>query len=111
MLAEAGVNFALTLHDLEKADSFWPNLRKAVKHGLSEERALAALTTIPAKIAGVDNKAGKLAQGYKADFVMVKGDLFADGTIQSVWLQGEENELVSRDKVDFVGNYNMKLNN
>lgn len=111
MLAEAGVNFALTLHDLEKADSFWPNLRKAVKHGLSEEKALAALTTIPAKIAGIGDKAGKLAQGYKADFVMVKGDLFADGTIQSVWLQGEENELVSRDKVDFVGNYSMKLNN
>lgn len=111
MLAGAGVNFALTLHDLEKAENFWPNLRKAVKHGLSEEQALAALTTIPAKIAGIDDKAGKLAQGYKADFVMVKGDLFADGTIQSVWLQGEENELVSRDKVDFVGNYSMKLNN
>ncbi|MCA1767016.1 MAG: amidohydrolase family protein, partial [Idiomarina sp.] len=110
MLANAGVNFALTLHDLEKSESFWPNLRKAVKHGLSEEQALAALTTTPAKIAGIEDKAGKLAQGYMADFVMVKGDLFADGTIQSVWLQGEENELVSRDEVDFVGNYRIDWN-
>ncbi|MDV6317096.1 amidohydrolase family protein [Idiomarina sp. HP20-50] len=110
VLAQAGVDFALTLHDLEKAESFWPNLRKAVKHGLSEEKALASLTTIPAQIAGVEDKAGKLAQGYMADFIMVKGDLFADGTIQSVWLQGEEKQLVSRDKVDFVGNYRIDWN-
>lgn len=107
VLANAGINFALTLHDLERSESFWPNLRKAVNHGLSKEKALAALTTIPAKIAGVDDKVGKLAQGYMADFVMVKGDVFEDGTLQSVWLQGQENELVSRDKVDFVGDYNL----
>ncbi len=110
MLANAGVDFALTLNELEKSGDFWPNLRKAVKHGLSKEKALAALTTTAAKIAGVDDKVGRLTSGYMADFVMVKGDIFEDGEIQSVWLQGEENELVSRELVDFAGNYTIDWN-
>ena len=110
MLANAGVNFALTLSELEKSEDFWPNLRKAVEHGLSKEKALAALTTTAAQIAGVEDKVGKLASGYMADFVMVKGDIFEDGEIQSVWLQGEENELISRELVDFAGHYTIDWN-
>lgn len=105
MLAQADIDFALTLHGLEKADQFWPNLRKAIKHGLSKEDALAALTTIPAEIAGVSDKVGKLATGYMADFVMVKGDVFDEGVIQSVWMQGQEVELLPRHDVDFAGDY------
>ncbi len=107
MLAQADVDFALTMHGLDKADQFWPNVRKAVKHGLSKQDALAALTTIPAQIAGVSDKVGKLAAGYMADFVMVKGDVFDDGVIQSVWMQGEEVELLPRHEVDFAGQYNI----
>ena len=107
MLAQADIDFALTMHGLDKADDFWNNLRKAVKHGLSKEDALAALTTIPAQIAGVSDKVGKLASGYMADFVMVKGDLFDQGVIQSVWMQGEEVELLPRHDVDFAGQYSL----
>ena len=105
MLAQADVDFALTMHGLDKTEQFWPNLRKAVKHGLSKEDALAALTTIPADIAGVSDKVGKIASGYMADFVMVKGDVFEEGVIQSVWMQGEEVELLPRHDVDFAGHY------
>ncbi|MGM0480956.1 MAG: amidohydrolase family protein [Pseudomonadota bacterium] len=107
MLAEAGVDFALTLHGLDKAEQFWPNVRKAVRHGLSKEDALAALTTVPANIAGVADKVGKLATGYMADFVMVKGDVFDDGVIQSVWTQGQEKELLPRHEVNFAGDYQL----
>lgn len=102
-LAAADIDFSFTLHQLQKASDFWPNLRKAVQHGLDAERALAALTTIPAQIAGVSDKAGKLAPGYMADFVIAEGDLFTDGTIKSVWLQGAETELAPLRKADFAG--------
>lgn len=105
MLANAGVDFALTLYGLDKADQFWPNVKKAMENGLTERQALAALTTIPAKIAGIEDKAGKLQQGYMADFVMAKGDLFKDGVIQSVWTQGQEIDLIPREQVDFAGEY------
>lgn len=102
-LASADIDFSFTLHQLQKAGDFWPNLRKAVQHGLDKDRALAALTTIPAQIAGVSDKAGKIAPGYMADFVIAEGDLFTDGTIKSVWLQGQEKELAPLRQADFNG--------
>ncbi|RCW30935.1 amidohydrolase family protein [Pseudidiomarina tainanensis] len=108
-LAQADIDFSFTLHQLKKASDFWPNLRKAVAHGLSSDKALAALTTVPAQIAGVSDKAGKLAAGYMADFVVVEGDLFVDGTIKSVWLQGQEVELEPLQQADFAGNLTLNL--
>lgn len=110
-LASAGVDFAFTLAQLEKKEDFWPNLRKAVAHGLDKDKALAALTTVPAQISGVDNKAGRLAQGYMADFVIANGDLFNDGEIVSVWLQGEEVELQPMHPADFAGSYSLNVAN
>ncbi len=110
-LAQAGIDFSFTLHDLKKADDFWPNLRKAVRHGLNKDRALAALTTVPARIAGVADKAGKLAPGYAADFVIAKGDLFTEGQIKSVWLQGQEVELEPLRQADFSGNFDLTIAN
>lgn len=103
VLAQANIDFSFTLHQLKKVDDFWPNLRRAVKHGLSTEKALAALTTVPAKIAGVSDKAGKIAPGYMADLVIAKGDLFIDGKIKSVWLQGQEVVLEPMHQADFGG--------
>src|SRR5690606_3991127 len=103
VLAQANIDFSFTLHQLKKVDDFWPNLRRAVKHGLSTEKALAALTTVPAKIAGVSDKAGKIAPGYMADLVIAKGDLFIDRKSRSVWLQGPEVVLEPMHQADFCG--------
>lgn len=108
-LASADIDFSFTLHQLKKAGDFWPNLRKAVQHGLDKDRALAALTTVPAQIAGVSDKAGKLAPGYMADFVIAEGDLFTDGTIKSVWLQGAETELAPLRTANFAGTLESEL--
>lgn len=110
-LAQADIDFSFTLHELKKADDFWPNLRRAVQHGLSADKALAALTTVPAKLAGVSDKAGKLAPGYMADFVIADGDLFTTGDIKSVWLQGTEVELEPMHQADFSGTLTLELAN
>jgi len=110
-LAKNEIPFAFTLNGLKNKGDFWKNIRKAVKHGLPKDKALAALTTEPARIAGVNNVIGTLNKGKIADFVVVKGDIFEDGKIQSVWLQGKETELTSRDKTDFNGEYAFNLNN
>ncbi len=108
-LAQADIDFSFTMHQLNKAADFWPNLRKAVAHGLDTDKALAALTTVPARIAGISDKAGKLAQGYMADFVVVEGDLFTNGVIKSVWLQGQEVELKPLQRADFAGKLEFNL--
>lgn len=111
VLAQNNVSFAFSHHGLKKTGDFWPNIRKAVKHGLPKTTALAALTTVPAKIAGVSDKVGKLTQGKAADFVVVKGDIFDDGKIYSVWTQGVETSLMPIDNTDFSGNYLLNVNN
>lgn len=110
-LAQAGVDFALTTAQLEKPQAFWPNLRKAIQHGLSQQQALAALTTIPAQIAGVSDKVGKLQPGYMADFVIAKGDLFTDGEIAAVWLQGEAVELKPLQPAQLSGEFELNIAN
>ncbi|MFM7339107.1 MAG: hypothetical protein ACKO2H_03260, partial [Bacteroidota bacterium] len=47
MLEKAGVRFVLTMNGLKDKSDFLKNLRKAIRYGLKEETALAALTTIP----------------------------------------------------------------
>ncbi|MCG9719769.1 amidohydrolase family protein [Shewanella sp. Isolate7] len=96
-LENAEIPFAFTQHGI-KADAFWPRLRQAVKQGLSQETALAALTTEAAEIAGISTFSGKLKPGFMADLVVTDGDIFTQGKIVSVWLQGSETQKVPRDR-------------
>jgi imidazolonepropionase-like amidohydrolase len=75
VLAENNVNFALTTADLKNPKDFLTNLRKAVEYGFPKEKALAALTEIPAKIAN-QNNIGSLKKGNLANFIIVSGDIF-----------------------------------
>lgn len=109
VLAQAGVDFAFTLHGLDNQADFWRNIRKAIDHGLEPDQALAALTTHAARIAGIDDKAGRLQAGYKADFVVASGDLFSDGEIVSVWTQGRENQFKPMHPTRFTGEYQLTI--
>lgn len=104
-VAQAGIKFSFTTHGLNKKSEFWPNIRKAIDHGLKPEQALAALTTVPAEIAGVADQVGKLEPGYRADLVVTNGDIFTHGEIVSVWLQGEEKRLKPMHPAVFTGDY------
>lgn len=108
-LARAGVPFALTTFKLKETKQFWPNLRKAVQHGLSADTALAALTTVPAGIAGVADKLGKIAPGYQADLVLASGDLFADGEIVATWVRGQQHSIKALAPVEFAGDYQLSV--
>lgn len=108
-LAKAGVPFALTTYKLDKKDQFWPNLRKAVQYGLPAETALAALTTVPAKLTGVSDQLGKIASGYRADLVVANGDLFADGEIVATWIRGQQHQFKAIPATGFAGEYTVNV--
>ena len=89
-LAGAGVEFAITTDGLGSESDFFPNLRAAVSRGLSEDVALAALTTVPARMAGIDRTHGTVERGKVANLVVVEGDLFDVGAvIRDVWVDGD----------------------
>src|SRR5215475_4448060 len=63
----ANIPFALTTADLKDTKQFWTNLRKAIEYGLSESKALDALTKTPATWLGVYDKVGSLDDGKLAN--------------------------------------------
>lgn len=75
-LAAAGVTFAFTTARLRDRAEFLKNLRTAVKHGLTPDQALAALTTTPASLLGLADL-GAVETGRRANLLIADGDLFA----------------------------------
>jgi imidazolonepropionase-like amidohydrolase len=109
VLAENNVNFALTTADLKNPKDFLTNLRKAVEYGFPKEKALAALTEIPAKIAN-QNNIGTLKKGNLANFIIVSGDIFeSKSSIQENWIQGNRNIIEKIQPSDIRGKYELNI--
>src|SRR5262249_17736996 len=70
LLHEAGVTFALT------GGQLLDQARFAVRFGLPAEAALAAVTSVPAKGLGTQDRVGSIAVGRDADLVALSGDPF-----------------------------------
>ncbi|SFC20244.1 amidohydrolase family protein [Spirosoma endophyticum] len=110
LLAKAAVPFALTTAGLKNKADFWANLRKAIENGLTEEKALAALTTVPAKLIRVDDQLGTLQKGRLANFIITSGNLFsADNVIYENWMRGKQYIVTNKDAADFRGTWNMTI--
>ncbi|MCH7847781.1 MAG: amidohydrolase family protein [Planctomycetes bacterium] len=102
-LVEAGATIALTTYRLKKRSDFYPNLRRAVKHGLDDKAALAALTTVPAKLLGLDHIIGTIESGKAANLVVVEGSLFEKKPkIRDVWINGRRHEISKEPQIKMV---------
>ncbi|WP_343329759.1 amidohydrolase family protein [Polaribacter staleyi] len=111
VLSKNGINFALTTHSLKSLSSFHKNLQKAIKYGFDKEKALAALTTIPATIIG-KSTVGNLKEGSYANFIITSGDIFdSKTTIYENWVQGDKNIINNMNIKDITGNYMLYVNN
>jgi len=89
LLRSQGKEVALTTHGLADKKSFRKNLQQAVDRGLSESDALAAITTIPAKLCGVDAQLGTIEPGKIANLTVVEGSYFnPDARVREVWIDG-----------------------
>ncbi|MGH7496435.1 MAG: amidohydrolase family protein [bacterium] len=109
-LHQARITFALTASKLKKISDFPQRVRKAIEHGLPAEAALAALTTVPARLFGVENRLGTIAAGKIANLVIADGDLFAEKTaILDVWVEGTRYEVKKPNVADVRGKWNFRL--
>lgn len=88
---KANINFCLTTADLRDVKQFGANLRKSIEYGLTEARALEALTKAPASLLGIYDKVGSLDAGKLANFIITSGSVFSEKTtIYQNWIQGEK---------------------
>jgi len=112
VLAKHKVNFTITTHTLKSIAGFHKNIRKAIKYGLDETKALEALTTIPAKLLGKSNEIGTLQKGSYANFLVTSGAIFNSKTkIYENWVQGNKHVINNMNFVDASGEYLLSYNN
>jgi imidazolonepropionase-like amidohydrolase len=109
-MEKAGITFCITSADLRDNKTFLTNLRKAIDNGLSETRALEALTKTPAQTLGVYDKVGSLENGKLANFIITSGPVFASGTnILQNWVQGDKYAVKEEMWNDIKGTYNIAV--
>ncbi|MGK7294664.1 MAG: amidohydrolase family protein [Candidatus Wenzhouxiangella sp. M2_3B_020] len=111
-LVDAGFPLLLTAWKQSAPTDLFAQVAKAVEQGLDADTALASLTTAPAAWLGIGDRAGRIAEGYMANLLVVEGDLFAESpTISEVWVDGVRFELAKLEppEVDPVGTWDLRL--
>ena len=110
LLFSNGIKVAITSHGLKNPKDLLPNLRKAMKHGLSKENALKALTTIPAELVKADHLVGRLRPGMLANFLITNRGIFEENVvIHENWIQGRPYRIKDLDQIDYRGAYTLLI--
>ncbi len=90
-LIDAGVRYAFYSDGLASPSEFFDGVRAVIEAGLSEADALAALTSGPAAIYGVDDRLGTVETGKIANLVLASGPPWAeDVEVEAVWIDGRK---------------------
>jgi hypothetical protein len=110
---KAGVAFGFSTLSAKTKD-IHSNLRRIIKAGLTEDQALAALTTNPASLLGLSDRMGSIDSGKVANLVISRKPyfdekskvqyVFVDGVIYK--LESKEPEKPAEKKTDKIENAN-----
>ena len=96
-LHEAGLSFGFTTREADAGD-IRSNLRTMVDQGLPEREALAALTTRPASLLGLNDRLGTVEEGKIANLVVTNGSYFdEDAKVTHVFVDGQLYDYSSDD--------------
>jgi imidazolonepropionase-like amidohydrolase len=108
---KAGINFSISAAEMKDGKQFLANLRKAIQYGLSETKALEALTKNPAQQVGVFDQVGSLEVGKLANFLITTESIFnSNAKIIENWIQGSKYEVNAAEWNNFAGKYNLTIN-
>jgi imidazolonepropionase-like amidohydrolase len=105
-LDSVGCSVAFTSYNL-KGDLF-KTLREVRERGLSESKILAALTTIPARYLGIEDRTGRIAPNTLANLVVLSAPLLNEKTIiRHVVVAGDQIDLAPAADVDVRGTWTL----
>ena len=97
-LIAAGIPFSLSTKGARNSE-IKSNLGRMIKAGLTEDQALAALTTEPAKLLQLDRELGTLEKGKIANLVVSTGPYFEEKSeVRFVFVDGTKYEYESKPK-------------
>lgn len=96
-LRRAGVTVAFMTGDAHNARNIRQAAGNAVAYGMPWEEALAAMTSVPARIWGIADRYGTLEPGKDADVVIWSGDPLELATAaEAVFIRGEQIPMENR---------------
>jgi len=99
-LAAAGIEFALVTVGMKSTRSFSENLAAVVEAGLTPEQALAAVTTVPARLLGLERTLGTIEPGKQANLLVVEGELFTDKpALRHLFVDGYHEEIEAEETI------------
>ena len=100
MLKKAGISFCLSVNGNWEQRNLPLMAGQAVAFGLAYEDAVAAITSEPAKILGIDKTVGTLEEGKDATFIITEGDVFDMRTskLTQAFIRGKEIDLNNKQK-------------
>jgi len=103
-LRRAGVPFTFTSRGLDSPSDFAGQVTTSIERGLPADVALAAVTTEPARLIGVEDRFGRVAVGKTAMLAIFDGQPFESGkTCTEVWIDGVRYENRAADPRDIRG--------
>ena len=98
MFAKAGVPFGFSTVNV-KASEIRAHLGRMIKAGLTADQALAALTTTPAKMLGIEQMVGTVEKGKIANLVVTDKPYFEEGAnVRYVIVDGTPHEYEVKKK-------------
>lgn len=105
------VQFCFTSSDLKYKNQFLPNIRKAIRYGLSEKTALKALTANPALFIDQYTAIGALKPTMFANFFICNKNIFEDdAVIYEHWTNGISSKYEDLNASDIRGTYKLTTN-
>ena len=109
---KANIPFSISVSEMKDSKSFFANLRKAIGAGLSEARALDALTKTPATQIGVYDQVGSVEAGKWANFIITTEPVFNSAAkIVENWVQGKKYEVNASEWSNLSGKYKLIITN
>ncbi len=89
LFADAGIPFALSV-GIGGANGYpWWQLGTCVRNGVERQRALEAMTIVPARLLGLEDQVGSLAEGKLGNVQVLTGDpLQATTWVETLVLEG-----------------------
>lgn len=97
LMRKAGVTVALRTADSENARNLPYHAGFAATYGLGKEEALKAITIVPARMFGVDDRLGSVEQGKVANIFVADGDPFEPATqVKHLFISGYKIPLTSK---------------
>ncbi|OEK04526.1 hypothetical protein BFP71_13745 [Roseivirga misakiensis] len=98
MLQEAGIKFGFSTKGTSNS-KIKKNLMTMIENGLSEDAALAALTTNPASMLGIDNVTGTVEAGKMANVLVTTAPYFSKNSeVKMMFVDGDRHDYVVKEK-------------